>query len=43
MGKISSDKKEHQWYHTEILNILAEFKENPLWKEYKELCETIFR
>ncbi len=37
------DKKEHQWYHTEILNILAEFKENPLWKEYKELCETIFR
>ena len=37
------DKNEHQWYHMSVLNILSDFSDNDLWKEYKELCETIFR
>lgn len=37
------DKKEHQWYHTSVCSILSEFSEYDSWKEYKQLCDEIFR
>lgn len=37
------EKKEHEWYHRSILNILREFREYNSWKEYEMLCNKIFQ
>ena len=37
------DKKKHEWYQRGILENTKELKETAVWKEYKELCDKVFK
>ncbi len=37
-----TDKKEQEWYYRSIADILSEFSDTEVWKEYVSLCDIVF-
>ncbi|MBE5926323.1 MAG: bifunctional (p)ppGpp synthetase/guanosine-3',5'-bis(diphosphate) 3'-pyrophosphohydrolase [Lachnospiraceae bacterium] len=37
------DKKKHEWYQNGILENTKELKDTEAWKEYKKLCDKVFK
>ncbi|MCR5469001.1 MAG: HD domain-containing protein [Lachnospiraceae bacterium] len=36
------DKNEQEWYYRSIAEVLSEFKDTEIWKEYNSLCDEVF-
>lgn len=36
------DPKEHAWYHISLLHALDELSDTAAWKEYEQLCRSVF-